>query len=145
MIKSVVFAALALGMADVARAAENRFDGVFVTNPDMCDLVGTDGTMAIFGNDIFIMSLKKGFNGWEISCDFKRIVPDADGKGLTISALCGGPSEDFDDQIYLSVYDQDRIEFSSLKITGSSRPGEGDEKYRFLFSLCDQVKELKLD
>jgi len=143
VIKSVVFAALALSMVDVARAAENRFDGVFVTNPDMCDLVGEDGTMAIFGNDIAILDLPDGLHGWELSCYFKRIAPDGD--GLKISARCMNRDVGFDAQIYLSVYEQNRIEFSSPLITGVLRRGNDDKKYRFLFSRCDQVKELKLD
>jgi len=143
VIKSFVFAALALGMVDVASAAENRFDGVFVTKPDLCDLVGEEGAMAIFGNDLAILSLKEGFHGWEISCYFKRIV--ADGDGLETSARCENRDVGFDAQIYLSAYDQNRIEFSSRRVTDILRRTNSDKKYRLLFSRCEQVKELKLD
>jgi hypothetical protein len=143
VLRSVLLAALLLSTAGSVFAVEAPFKGVFVTDPEFCDQVGEEGTFTIFGNDISILSLNEGLFAWEFSCDFNQIVPDGD--GLEISAKCMNPGEQFDDQIYLSVYDQTRIEFNSPLITGTRRPGDGGEEYRYLFSRCDQVKELKLD
>ena len=126
---------------------EQLFEGVWVSDAKFCPLMEKIGTRAIFGNDIVIMTPKRGFVGFEFFCSFDEFAYGSDGKSIVISATCDDPGESFPETIYLDRYQSERIdaplrfEFNSEYITGQKRPGDGDEDSRFLFSRCDNLSE----
>ena len=144
--------ALCLGFVSSGAMAtqEKLFAGVWVSNAKFCPLMEKIGTRAIFGNDIAIVTLERGFIGDEFFCSFDNISYGSDGKSVVISATCDDPGEQFRETIYLDRFDSadvntpTRFEFNSAYITGQSRPGNGDENSRFLFARCDNLTEQML-
>ena len=133
------------GSVPASAARDNGFAGVWVTDAQFCPLMQQIGTRAIFGNDIAIVTLEQGLIGDEFFCSFDEFSYGPDGKSVVISATCSDSSESFPETVYLDFYESDRenapvrFEFNSGYVTGQSRPGNGDEDSRFLFSRCDKL------
>ncbi|MCF6303391.1 MAG: hypothetical protein L3J13_09370 [Devosiaceae bacterium] len=146
----LIFLTAALASTSAGAVQEKLFSGVWVSNAEFCPLMEKIGTRAIFGNDIAIVTLEQGLVGYEFYCSFDEIAYGSDGKSLVISATCGDSAESFAETIYLDEYEREgadapvRFEFNSDLITGQSRPGNGGEESRFLFSRCKNLTETML-
>ncbi len=140
--------ALLFGYLSSASAAEEPFfTGVWVSDAQFCPLMEKIGTRAIFGNDIAIITPELGFVGFEFFCDFDDPRYASDAKSVTMSATCGDVGEDFEAEVYLSLFEgksednRTRFEFNSLYITGNERPTAGADESRYLFARCNDLSE----
>ena len=126
----------------VPALAEN-FDGVFVSDPEACGWLASEGSQALYEHDFLALTLADGIQANEFYCNFLDTKSNGDGSALVVTAFCEYPGEPFPDLISLSQFDDNSITAVSLHQMQEDAAFGADGMWGSqTYTRCSDLKEL---